>query len=1428
MSNNIRLNTNPGSSKNINVSINQDFDFIEILSLKISQDEVYKRFSSNYGVIVGRIIVNKGVGVPNAKVSVFIPIDDEDKLDPEIFGLYPYEVVTDKDSEGRPYSLLPSKTNGKGECHVKVGTFDTKRQIQDNPESEEIYCSYYKFTTTTNNSGDYMIFGVPIGAHNIHVDIDVSDIGVLSQKPYNMINEGSNQNLFKSPNQFKGSNETISPIQNKKITPVSVNVIPFWGDKEQFDIGITRQDIDLLMNITPSALFMGSAITDNEKNSINKKCRPRKKLGKNSELITGPGTIEMIRKSPLGSVEYLDIDGGQLIDENGVWCYQVPMNLDYKITSEKGDLIESPDGKSGIPTRADVRFRIGMDVNGTEGKLRRRAKYLVPNNPDTYPDADYTFDTTTKASSFKTLYWNKIYTVKNHISRVQPNAAVENRNFIGIKNTDDTESNSPFPFNKIDTKGNPIFSILISILSTLSFIMWFLNRSVIYGLNVFLLLFVKLFWELSKLVCTLQFLIGTNLKKKRAQCRCCKLRNLTGNGQGDSECCASVDDCDDGMCTEFIPQALLPYLKIKCGDTKYMLWNVSASENAKAATCDNKDGDGGGPLGDLGGQYLDCVNNDCGSISVGRYLECNATSLADDLNIFKFDFYNDWVNGTTYLFLLKYKFKTNGKEKFCDVDCDWDSLGDYNNDGDADNNCKKNYIVDSCTDTEPQFQDEGSGNLNKSNSKRTVKIEEGYIKKGNDGELYYSAISRFTGYKLFATDIVNLGSINEIDWQGSPQIYKMLQDTTFNVPPNLDEFEEGTNLVETAGLTGRDNLIFKWSYAFPIQITASSDGRNCNNIKRLCELGVGLDEDRQDPLDDLGAADGKIANNDVENPFIRGLFTYVNTISPINANISLIYIDSDNTSTSAGFSDYEDTYYKSFRGVKKEHIWQYENSYYFYFGLNPGKSALTKLVRDFLTPCSSEVDNTFQCITLQLQPDDSNNNPSGLIEAGVIGGVPPLQYDWTGPEININGNIVNYPLPSNQVDSSDSSTISLLYAGDYDLTITDDNANTTSCSFKLSGPPGVLCNVSSTDATQLNASDGTISVAIDGTISPFTYKLYDSSQNEIDSIITNNTSIPDWTGLAAGEYTIIVSDSGDVISSCSETVTISEPDAPSIIITKTDSTCLNGNNGTVTAIVIDTNGGTPNSISWEKNGSPYTSINASTGTNQGDNNITNAGPGLYTLIYEDSLGQEVEASITVTEPTSQGSFPISANNPTSYDLTDNLFPNTSSYITDSSGNQLTQPYTYNHPFVILLDHIATDDLDDEYGVPGGGDTPGYRFFFNINGGTPPYNVTLYDVTVPSNQSQVESWTNITSQTDTMSERFYRYNYREFLPGTNRLLKYEAEDANGCSFESSTFTLPSLGTPGSTSDSSCRWHSQPAYFTPSTVPNTTIPWISLNC
>lgn len=192
MSDTIRIKATPNGGDNyLKLKLEQEFDFIEILSLKISQEDTYRKFCSDYGVVVGRVSLNNGFGVPNAMVSVFIPLDDVDKYNLEIKGLYPYEVITDKNDDGVRYNLLPKEGNISNECMTPIGTFPTKREVLDNPLLSEVYEKYYKFTTSTNHAGDFMLFGVPLGTYTVHVDADISDIGLVSQRPYDLISQGT-------------------------------------------------------------------------------------------------------------------------------------------------------------------------------------------------------------------------------------------------------------------------------------------------------------------------------------------------------------------------------------------------------------------------------------------------------------------------------------------------------------------------------------------------------------------------------------------------------------------------------------------------------------------------------------------------------------------------------------------------------------------------------------------------------------------------------------------------------------------------------------------------------------------------------------------------------------------------------------------------------------------------------------------------------------------------------------------------------------------------------------------------------------------------------------------------------------------------------------------------------------------------------------
>ena len=80
----IYLDTTTNNDANINVRLEQDVSTIEFLSMSLSTEEVYQDFNSNYGVLIGRVIANDGIGIQNAKISIFIPLSDADATDGEI------------------------------------------------------------------------------------------------------------------------------------------------------------------------------------------------------------------------------------------------------------------------------------------------------------------------------------------------------------------------------------------------------------------------------------------------------------------------------------------------------------------------------------------------------------------------------------------------------------------------------------------------------------------------------------------------------------------------------------------------------------------------------------------------------------------------------------------------------------------------------------------------------------------------------------------------------------------------------------------------------------------------------------------------------------------------------------------------------------------------------------------------------------------------------------------------------------------------------------------------------------------------------------------------------------------------------------------------------------------------------------------------
>ncbi len=489
-----RIKTELGVNKTINVQLDQDFEFLEILSLKIQQADIYTRSCAEYGVIVGRVTANNGFGIPNARVSVFIPISDVDQSNPLISSIYPYKSPTDKNEDGYRYNLLPYEKSYS--AHAATGTLPTRDDVLTGSTAVEIYDTYYKYTTKTNESGDYMIMGAPLGTQTLVMDVDLSDIGEFSLTPQDLIRMGLASEGQVAGNRFKTSNDLSSLPQIISLTK-QLDVSPLWGDPDICQIAVSRVDFDLRddanVDIQPTSVFMGSIFSSGDKFRVRKNCRPKDNLGNLCGLTTSPGQILAIRQTiqqdsdgnPILE-EYQLEQSGNIIDGNGVWMTELPMNLDYFITNEFGEKVISNDPTIGIPTKGKYRFKVKWQQPNDLSLQTRRAYYLVPNvkeygwsNPDNDPTYSTNQDTLKQQQSsyyfgldwsgytngfgvkkterldeiidcedtFYQFDFNKVYTVSSLIDQYKKGAKGR---FIGIKEIDDDSCDSSvnkFPVN---------------------------------------------------------------------------------------------------------------------------------------------------------------------------------------------------------------------------------------------------------------------------------------------------------------------------------------------------------------------------------------------------------------------------------------------------------------------------------------------------------------------------------------------------------------------------------------------------------------------------------------------------------------------------------------------------------------------------------------------------------------------------------------------------------------------------------------------------------------------------------------------------------------------------------------------------------------------------------------------------------------------
>lgn len=244
---------------------------------------------------------------------------------------------------------------------------------------------------------------------------------------------------------------------------------------------------------------------------------------------------------------------------------------------------------------------------------------------------------------------------------------------------------------------------------------------------------------------------------------------------------------------------------------------------------------------------------------------------------------------------------------------------------------------------------------------------------------------------------------------------------------------------------------------------------------------------------------------------------------------------------------------------------------------------------------------------------------------GVTGGTPAYQYSFDGAGF-IAGTTTSGL-------SGGTHTVIVKDANSCTITATYNVANNAAPTAAVTSSLNILCNAAST---------GSLSVTPAGGTAPFTYTLTSPSQS-------NSTG--NFTGLAAGSYSVTVKDN----SGCTATVTavLTQPTAVT---------------GTASSVPVNCFGSSTGSVSASGSGgvAPYTYLWPTLG-NSALSTVGGVAAGTYSVTIKDANLCPVIVAVTVTQPTALS-------------LTSTLTPatcgnaNGSGTVTVSGG---TSPYSYN-------------------------------------------------------------------------------------------------------------------------------------------------------
>jgi hypothetical protein len=239
----------------LNIKLNRSIDVLDTLNIYNVPYNEGTKFTNDTGVLYGKIeaiqviIDDSGnklrIPIKNASVGIFNPSDE-----------IPSIGSVDQDGNRIRMNLFENlNSNNILKSYGSFQSFLTDTKYSPKDVENDTIPPKYKYTSLTNENGEFVLHGIPVGQQTLMVEIDLLKQGLEPEEvalnffPYSVLDD---------PN--------VSNIPHLYFNQFPINIVPSWGE---IQTGYTQVDLAIVLDLRKWITYFTFPISSKASSPIN-------------------------------------------------------------------------------------------------------------------------------------------------------------------------------------------------------------------------------------------------------------------------------------------------------------------------------------------------------------------------------------------------------------------------------------------------------------------------------------------------------------------------------------------------------------------------------------------------------------------------------------------------------------------------------------------------------------------------------------------------------------------------------------------------------------------------------------------------------------------------------------------------------------------------------------------------------------------------------------------------------------------------------------------------------------------------------------------------------------------------------------------------------------------------------------------------------